>query len=708
MEEDDLYIPALDDEPEQPAGNTPRPEEESKAQEKEPAPPPPGKRENHPRWPRRRVVRLVCHALIILVLLLPFVDFLRVSLGRMFYPFEVEWLEGEVAVYAVRWQQEPSLSFLYPPYEEGQYVPHLYPPLYQIVLSEIQGFLGGPMLGLGRLLSFASVLTLMAAVAFIVREATHSWWAAAGGALLYPIFFKASGFWYDLVRVDSFAYALALWSVFFVVRRGGGVPSLLLGFAFGLLAHFSKQTAIFLPILAFFSRGAVSLAQILADPLPLKRAGIAPRGVAYLKHPYAVVFLVLPILLITLNLLYFIQQGLLGSIGFYLYEVGKSHNIFYHKIIDEGYQSLWQYQVFLAWMLPLGIWANGMLRSWKPWWEAVVALVLGIFVTGIAADYLNGLAAEWQSVRGLSIEGFLSPEAMKIVAASWPEPVRWAAAASLGGLVIWGLRWLLYRTVVPGAWWIGALFAAQHVALVTWVKIGGFVNNFIPLFAVQSVLFGLALAWIFRGARRLSIQGGTIAAGALVFLIVAASWFGTRGFLAARNPENSLYRRAIASIPPPERDRIPSWWVVDGLRYDTKDNPLGGQIPAESTEEWGPRLLDRIAELQEDGGVYLPHQNFLGHLAGVPIRPSIDSIRDVAYTGRPTPEPLLRMIHEREYQYIITMMDLRYEWMPGDFSAAMKENYELLGELLPEAPREAYRPVTGVSLRPELIYRAKE
>lgn len=672
----------------------------------------------------RRHAGLAARLVLILFLLIPFIDFVRVSVGRMYYDFEIEWLEGEVAIYSVRWQEARSIAHLYPEYQTSRYTPHLYAPLYQITVAELQALFGGELLGMGRLVSFLSTLALMGAVVLIVRDATRSWFAGFAGALVYTMFFKASGYWYDLMRVDSLAYALAMWSAYLLTRRRGGWVSVGGGIILAFLALFTKQTAVFIPVLAMVVRVTLSLLQLFCASRDKPAWRLFPLRTPVYKNALAPLALIVLVPVILANLIYFVKQGVWGEAGFYIYEVGKGHPIFYGTILNFGGQQLWQYYAFLAWLPALALWAYPWLRRWRHGHHAVFAGIAGLGVFSLAAHMLIAISEHGAALDPGRIDSFLSGDAMALVIASWTWPMRWAAALMMGGMAVVVLRWFLYRTPMRGAWWFGTLFAAVHIAAVTWVKIGGYINNFMPLFAVQAVVAGLSMAWLFRALERRGGALGSLVGCVAVLPILWLAWFGTRDWLIARDPSIQVARAPVEKLSP-EQFRAAPVWITDGLRYN-KDaittsgkgdgekeeirivqpaEPLGLQVPTKEAEEWGHKLLDRLRELGEQGTVYLPHQNYLGHLAGLEIRNSVDSIRDI---NGPAPRPLMEGLREKRYNYIVLMNHLEYDWLPKDMKEAIGANYERAGPLMPDAPPDAYRPRTGAMVRPEWLYRAKE
>src|SRR5262249_33500057 len=128
---------------------------------------------------------------------------LAVALGRVAYPFEVEWLEGAAldevrhagaggALYAA-----PSLS----------YVPLNYTPLYFWVASLFAHVFRPTFLAL-RMVSLLSALAVIGFLVDLVRRETRSWTAAFISAGLFAATFRLGGAWLDLAHVDSLSLAL--------------------------------------------------------------------------------------------------------------------------------------------------------------------------------------------------------------------------------------------------------------------------------------------------------------------------------------------------------------------------------------------------------------------------------------------------------------------------------------------------------------------
>ncbi len=162
--------------------------------------------------------------------------FLIASLSRLLYPYELEWNEGAVLDHAIRILEgkqlyaPPSLDF----------AAFVYTPFYYVVVALIIKF-GGIGLWAGRLVSILATLSAAYIIGAIVHRETKSTFLASVSAMLYLAFYHATGFFFDIVRMDALALLFAIASIFtaLYVKRGHLLAAGLLALAF-----FTKQQMI--------------------------------------------------------------------------------------------------------------------------------------------------------------------------------------------------------------------------------------------------------------------------------------------------------------------------------------------------------------------------------------------------------------------------------------------------------------------------------
>lgn len=163
--------------------------------------------------------------------------FFQTAIPRIPHPFELEWFEGHLALQAARVVEGLPQ---YPSPDSG-WATFSYPPVYfwaTSVLFRVFDF----HLMWGRWVSFFSTLLAALGAAMIIYDHTRKRPAAALGGLMLFAYFKPSGFWFDLFRVDMIAQALLAWGVYFGLKRRGRPWHVVVGVVLCILAPLAKQT----------------------------------------------------------------------------------------------------------------------------------------------------------------------------------------------------------------------------------------------------------------------------------------------------------------------------------------------------------------------------------------------------------------------------------------------------------------------------------
>jgi len=171
---------------------------------------------------------------------------LVLSILRLAYPYEIEWMEGAMVDHVVRIltgkpiYTAPSIDF----------VAWLYPPLYYYAVAAVMKLTGIGFFA-GRMVSFVSTLLSALALGWMVHRICANRLFAFLTIALYFATYHATGFYFDIVRNDSFFTFLIIASAvpaFFKSRGAPYLSGILLALAF-----LTKQQAVFfLPPLAIF------------------------------------------------------------------------------------------------------------------------------------------------------------------------------------------------------------------------------------------------------------------------------------------------------------------------------------------------------------------------------------------------------------------------------------------------------------------------
>lgn len=173
-----------------------------------------------------------------------------IMLGRIAYPYQLEWIEGGNLQVVAR-----ILSGL-PVYDmpDMEYVAPLYSPVYYY-LSALVALITSPGIPALRLVSYIAALVTSGLAARSVWLITRSYLASILALLCWAVFFRFSNQWYDLGRVDSLWTCFLAATVYCLIGfRFAGNPLLLpMSALFFALAVFTKQTSLVLAPFLFMA-----------------------------------------------------------------------------------------------------------------------------------------------------------------------------------------------------------------------------------------------------------------------------------------------------------------------------------------------------------------------------------------------------------------------------------------------------------------------
>jgi hypothetical protein len=177
------------------------------------------------------------HVLVAVLSMLFIGAYVMIALGRLGFPYELEWIEGGSLTMAERAASgrplyvAPSLA----------YVPFNYPPLYYWVSGFGIRLMGDGFLPL-RLISFLSSVACGVLLYQLVRHETGrrlAGWVAVG---LFFATFRHAGAWLDVARADSLHLALVL-AAFLILRTRATVIGAVCAGALIALGFLAKQSA---------------------------------------------------------------------------------------------------------------------------------------------------------------------------------------------------------------------------------------------------------------------------------------------------------------------------------------------------------------------------------------------------------------------------------------------------------------------------------
>ncbi len=174
--------------------------------------------------------------------------FLFCAAQRVPYPFELEWLEGEMICHGLRLLE--GLPVYAPP--SSRFIAEIYPPVYYYVIADVFRLAGAASFPLLRLVSVASLAGILLLVFLSIRREQGSREASLLACGLFLSCYEIHGAWYDVGRVDmlfffflmSGLYALAHWRSRWLGTAGGAVLL--------VLACYTKQSGVMYLPFAFF------------------------------------------------------------------------------------------------------------------------------------------------------------------------------------------------------------------------------------------------------------------------------------------------------------------------------------------------------------------------------------------------------------------------------------------------------------------------
>lgn len=280
-----------------------------------------------------------------------------VSLHRLGYPYELQWMEGGSVELVGRvlaghsLYTSPTLAFASWPY----------PPLFSWASAAVAKLVGLGFLPL-RLVSLGSSVAALGLLAAMVLRESGDRVAAFAAAGLYAATFRLAGAWFDIGRVDSMFMALTL-ATLLIARRAHSAPA---GLAVGTVAFASfatKQTAL------------VALAPVLVVLLAARpRAG---------SSALAVLVALLGVSTLAGNALTH------GWYGFFVFS-----DLAHQPVVPSQWAGFWTHDVIGAVPLALAVIAGGAMFLRGPL-RGRLAVRDGVLFYAAAAGGL--LAASWSS-----------------------------------------------------------------------------------------------------------------------------------------------------------------------------------------------------------------------------------------------------------------------------------------------------------------------
>ena len=343
-----------------------------------------------------------------------------ITLSRITYPYELEWMESGSLVQAARVLAgeplftEPSI----------QYVPFIYTSLYLYISALFIKLFGFGFFAM-RLVSLLAACGSASLIYLMVKSKTGKALPAVLSVGLFAAAFPYSGGWFDIARVDSLFLLLLLLAGWWIYRNRDA--TLFLAGVSLALAYFTKQTA-------------------LAAILILTGYSL----VTNLKRSYLIIT---PMLVLLVSGIFIENLQTQGWYKYYTIDLLQTHrvetNYLYHLLVEFLYKDLFSHLPILAFLIPAGIllfyWRQKSAKSWVPpgnYTIEVLACSLILLSWGSrmnAGNYLNVLMPAFA---GIAILFGLAANEMLVFSASREK---WGWLALVYALILIQFGLLVYN-----------------------------------------------------------------------------------------------------------------------------------------------------------------------------------------------------------------------------------------------------------------------
>ena len=260
--------------------------------------------------------------------------YLYIAIQRIGYPFELEWLESNMAhevqhvLGGHRLYEQPSIN----------YMPFIYPPVYFYVCAGVCEVFGleaafPPM----RAVSLAASLACFLYIYLLARRESGSRLGAFLAVGLFAATFRIGGAWFDLARVDSLMLFLLLASIYYA------------RFGTSRLAH--VFTGLLL-VLAFQTKQYV---------LPLEVCILLGSFILHGRRALFAAFTAVAGVVLSIVLLDFLHNG---WYSYYIFHQPTSYHIVHAQILG-----FWKNDIFHGFGLAatLAILSFMLLPTWRNW-----------------------------------------------------------------------------------------------------------------------------------------------------------------------------------------------------------------------------------------------------------------------------------------------------------------------------------------------------
>lgn len=195
----------------------------------------------------RSSILFFAQALVFILLAVLAVLFMYCAVQRVLYPFELEWLEGEMICHGLQVLQ--GLSVYGPP--SSEFIADLYPPVYYYVIAAFFSLAGSVSFPLLRLVSVFSLAGILTFLYLLIRREGGSRATALLVVGLFISCYEIHGAWYDVGRVDMLFFFFIVSGLYALAYARNRLVGITAGAVLLVLACYTKQSGVYYLPFAF-------------------------------------------------------------------------------------------------------------------------------------------------------------------------------------------------------------------------------------------------------------------------------------------------------------------------------------------------------------------------------------------------------------------------------------------------------------------------
>lgn len=287
--------------------------------------------------------------------------------------------------------------------------------------------------------------------------------------------------------------------------------------------------------------------------------------------------------------------------------------------------------------------------------KGLLLLGLTISLVGLVSLYLNLATDGWYAYYVFNLLGNQTEWIPSVFSSFWTDDLIFHLPVAVVLGVFFFTSRLNQQDWKTGAYWFFILVGALVGSFITRVKLGGYDNVLLPLYAIMSILIGLGFHSVLSSINGLPVRFRAELTGAI--------------YVAG------IFQLAI-------------------LIY----NPFA-QIPTLTDRAASNRLVQLIADIP--GEVYLPYHGYLSTLAGKETYAHHSATWDIMRGEQDDPaKKVLQQALDRAIQeqfFTMILLDSNWHYLPR-----IPEFYERAGWVFPDQVVPV--PVTGLTTYPKVIY----